>query len=93
MRDRDEKRLEFRSTRDLKECIERIARKWQRSDWSTKATAKGGVRSTKTGGARLKASTTHPATRCFQALRIYVNEELQHVDVRVSVSVGNASRL
>lgn len=63
MRDRDEKQLAFRTTRDLRECIERIARKWERE-------------------APKKKSTTHPATRCFQALRIYVNEELQHVEVR-----------
>ncbi|TYZ58066.1 hypothetical protein PybrP1_010718, partial [[Pythium] brassicae (nom. inval.)] len=77
VRDRDEKQLVFRSTRDLKECIERIARKWQRGTPS-----KGGARA-KAGGTAPQPkpkATMHPATRCFQALRIYVNEELQHVE-------------
>lgn len=88
VRDRDEKQLVFRTTQDLKECIERIARKWKRDDSSSsKNKSKGGKKNAATSRkqqqlATKKKASTHPATRCFQALRIYVNEELQHVEVR-----------
>lgn len=82
VRDRDEKQIVFRTTQDLKECIERIARRWQRdASPSSGANAKKQKKAMKPGkDQKAPKSTTHPATKCFQALRIYVNEELQHVE-------------
>jgi 16S rRNA (cytosine1402-N4)-methyltransferase len=71
VREREEKDKVFKTTRDLRECIERIANMWRSSDKRTNK--KKGKRAGKMG-------STHPATRCFQALRIYVNEELNHVE-------------
>ncbi|TMW55749.1 hypothetical protein Poli38472_010631 [Pythium oligandrum] len=66
VRDREERGVVFANTSDLRECIERIARKWNAD----------GKRGKKRGG---HSVSVHPATKCFQALRIYVNDELQHV--------------
>ncbi|KAI9988891.1 hypothetical protein PInf_022505 [Phytophthora infestans] len=68
--EREEKGKVFETTKDLRECIERIANMWKSGD---KGKKKKGKRASKMG-------STHPATRCFQALRIYVNDELFHVD-------------
>lgn len=83
VRDRDEKQLVFHTTQDLKQCIERIARRWQRDTSPSSSSANKKQKTSTKSGKEQKApkSTTHPATRCFQALRIYVNEELQHVEV------------
>lgn len=70
VREREEKGKVFETTKDLRECIERIANMWKSGD---KGKKKKGKRASKMG-------STHPATRCFQALRIYVNDELFHVD-------------
>lgn len=77
VRHRDERGQFFRTTRDLRECLEAIARKWQ-----TPGDKKRGKKA-KTAG----KPSTHPATKCFQALRICVNDELQHVEVRWSCFV------
>ncbi|KAG7399273.1 putative methyltransferase-like protein 15 [Phytophthora boehmeriae] len=71
VREREEKSKVFRTTKDLRECIERIANMWRSSDKGKKAKKSK------------KAGSTHPATRCFQALRIYVNDELNHVETGV----------
>eukprot|EP00644_Phytophthora_capsici_P012275 jgi/Phyca11/9515/fgenesh1_pm.PHYCAscaffold_38_\ len=68
VREREEKGKVFETTKDLRECIERIANMWK----SSSKKKKKGKRASKIG-------STHPATRCFQALRIYVNDELNHV--------------
>ncbi|KAK1929675.1 Ribosomal RNA small subunit methyltransferase H [Phytophthora citrophthora] len=68
VREREEKGKVFETTSDLRECIERIANMWK----SSSNKKKKGKRASKMG-------STHPATRCFQALRIYVNDELRHV--------------
>ncbi|KAG2521034.1 hypothetical protein BBO99_00006921 [Phytophthora kernoviae] len=68
VRDREEKGKVFSTTKDLRECIERIANMWRSSKKNKKSK---------------KAGSTHPATRCFQALRIYVNDELNHVETGV----------
>ncbi|RLN73531.1 hypothetical protein BBJ28_00013606 [Nothophytophthora sp. Chile5] len=73
VRQREERGQQFSTTRDLRECIERIANMWRSSP------PKGQKALKKRG----KIGNTHPATRCFQALRIYVNDELEHVEVRV----------
>ncbi|GMF21840.1 unnamed protein product [Phytophthora lilii] len=72
VREREERGKVFETTRDLRECIERIANMWRSSD-KGKSKKKKGKRASKIG-------STHPATRCFQALRIYVNDELNHVE-------------
>ncbi|KAE9041620.1 hypothetical protein PR003_g4493 [Phytophthora rubi] len=71
VREREERSKVFETTRDLRECIERIANMWGSSDRGKNK--KKGKRASKIG-------STHPATRCFQALRIYVNDELNHVE-------------
>ncbi|KAJ8524862.1 hypothetical protein ON010_g16254 [Phytophthora cinnamomi] len=71
VRDREERGKVFETTRDLRECIERIANMW-------KSAGKGNSKKKK-GKRASKIGSTHPATRCFQALRIYVNDELNHV--------------
>ncbi|KAL3658893.1 hypothetical protein V7S43_016036 [Phytophthora oleae] len=68
VREREEKGKVFETTKDLRECIERIANMWKSSGNKKKK----GKRASKIG-------STHPATCCFQALRIYVNDELRHV--------------
>jgi 16S rRNA (cytosine1402-N4)-methyltransferase len=72
VRDREEKGVVFTRTSHLRECIERIARKWHGS--SKKPRGSGG--------------SSHPATKCFQALRIYVNDELTHVAAGVEQLVA-----
>ncbi|GMG14569.1 unnamed protein product [Phytophthora fragariaefolia] len=72
VREREERGKVFETTRDLRECIERIANMWRSFD-KGKNKKKKGKRASKIG-------STHPATRCFQALRIYVNDELNHVE-------------
>ncbi|KAJ0395690.1 hypothetical protein ATCC90586_007929 [Pythium insidiosum] len=75
VRDREERGVVFRTTGDLRECIERIARKWQVS----------GQKKKKRNAAN---SGAHPATKCFQALRIFVNDELTHVATGVEQLVA-----
>uniref|UniRef100_M4BKD3 Uncharacterized protein n=1 Tax=Hyaloperonospora arabidopsidis (strain Emoy2) TaxID=559515 RepID=M4BKD3_HYAAE len=73
VREREERGKVFATTKELRECIERIANMWKSS---TKK---------KTGKRATKLGSTHPATRCFQALRIYVNDELDHVESGVKL--------
>ncbi|KAF1323919.1 S-adenosyl-methyltransferase mraw, partial [Globisporangium splendens] len=77
VRDREEKGVVFKTTQDLKLCIERIARRWSNDSSKASSSSKD---SKKSNAAAATKSKTHPATRCFQALRIYVNQELQHVE-------------
>lgn len=72
VREREEKDKVFRTTRELRECIERIANMWK-SKYHGKRNSRH----------KSKKKNTHPATRCFQALRIYVNDELNHVHIGV----------
>ncbi|KAG7383878.1 putative methyltransferase-like protein 15 [Phytophthora pseudosyringae] len=81
VRSREERGKVFETTTDLKECIERIANMW-------KSAGKGKSKK-KTGKRASKMGSTHPATRCFQALRIYVNDELRHVDSGVKQLVSH----
>ncbi|ETM33789.1 S-adenosyl-methyltransferase MraW [Phytophthora nicotianae P10297] len=80
VREREERGKVFETTRDLRECIERIANMWKSGDKTKKK--KKSKRASKLG-------STHPATRCFQALRIYVNDELYHVDNGVKQLVNH----
>ncbi|OWZ11798.1 S-adenosyl-methyltransferase MraW [Phytophthora megakarya] len=80
VRDREERGKVFETTRDLRECIERIANMWKSSDKGKKK---------KKDKRASKIRSTHPATRCFQALRIYVNDELSHVENGVKQLVNH----
>ncbi|DBA00821.1 TPA: hypothetical protein N0F65_004726 [Lagenidium giganteum] len=66
IRERDERNVTFRTTHDLRDCIERIANIWSLDK--------------KSGKKNKKKDDIHAATRCFQALRIHVNDELVHVE-------------
>ncbi|GLE05726.1 hypothetical protein PINS_up014774 [Pythium insidiosum] len=79
VRDRDERGVVFQTTADLRECIERIARKWQHS---------GKQKKKKKAGSAGGGGGVHPATKCFQALRIFVNDELTHVATGVEQLVA-----
>ncbi|CEG39171.1 s-adenosyl-methyltransferase [Plasmopara halstedii] len=78
VREREERDKVFQTTKELRECIERIANMWN----SKHSRKKNGKRSNRKGG-------SHPATRCFQALRIYVNDELDHVNTGVKQLVNH----
>ncbi|CAI5700736.1 unnamed protein product [Peronospora effusa] len=82
VREREERGKVFETTRDLRESIERIANMW-------KSVKKGKNKKKKKSNRASKAGSTHPATRCFQALRIYVNDELNHVERGVKKLVNH----
>ncbi|RMX64532.1 hypothetical protein DD238_004226 [Peronospora effusa] len=82
VREREERGKVFETTRDLRESIERIANMW-------KSVKKGKNKKKKKSNRASKAGSTHPATRCFQALRIHVNDELNHVERGVKKLVNH----
>ncbi|CAI5715232.1 unnamed protein product [Hyaloperonospora brassicae] len=73
VREREERGTVFETTRELRECIERIANMWKSPKVKKGSHKQTGKRASRIG-------STHPATRCFQALRIHVNDELHHVE-------------